>query len=261
MLANNTCHVAVIQGHGIQKAWLELIEECGLDKRSDTMLMHSSISQKAADNEARFFFSPHALPGFKYPPEAGSREEAEEADRMPGELCGQSALACWDKNGWFFMNYVRDHIVDDLYATGDAGGEISCTPGAGMIWETEWECPQEPGDRVLAEHPAYPESYAPAIVLEIVDRSDEFKIPMVTVEFYNGFVLDLVQDKCVYLNPEKFDYEAIVANIVELEGAAAREHRPVVCRDDDSGRSNPPRPSPPLATENLLESTDGELHH
>lgn len=79
------------------------------------------------------------------------------------------------------------------YVIGDSGGDVHCTTASGMIFETEWECPEEVGDEVLAEHPAYPESFAPGVVLEIVDRTADFKVPLLTIEFYNGFVLDLPQ--------------------------------------------------------------------
>lgn len=44
-----------------------------------------------------------------------------------------------------------------------------------------------------------------------------------------------MQDKCVWLNPEKFNYDAIVSKIVEIEDAAVQEQRAIICRDDDSG--------------------------
>ena len=182
----------------------------GSQRRTDTMLMHSSVSAAAADAEARFFFHAWNRPSWRHPPLPGSVEERVEADRLPNELCGQSALWQWEKDGWFFMVSIRDHIVDDMYAVGDAAQTVSACSAAGMIFESEWECPGVPGETLLAVHPFHPESYAPGVLLSITKREFEFKVPLLTVEFYDGLLADIPQDRCVALPEDLVDYDKLV---------------------------------------------------
>jgi hypothetical protein len=217
LLSSGTCHVAVVQGPNVLKGWLELIEECGLDRRTDTMLMHSSLSTAAADAEARFFFHAWNRPTWKFAPLPGSDAERLAADQVPGELCGQSALWQWEKNGWFFMVHVRDHVVDDMYAVGDAAETVSCVSTAALLFESEWECPMRVGEVLLAQHPFHPESYAPAVLLELTNREFEFKVPLLTVEFYDGLLADVPQDRCVLLSADLVDYDKLVSAVEAAE--------------------------------------------
>ena len=66
--------------------------------------------------------------------------------------------------------YIRDHLVDDMYTVGALDGAVTVTTAQALLCEEDWVVPTQPGDRVLAQHPAHEDSYAPAVVKTIEEQ-------------------------------------------------------------------------------------------
>lgn len=102
----NACHVAVLEGPGIIRRWLELVEVClGQHRKSQRILMHGTWSMLSAAKAINFFFS--------IPPPAQNIEFKTESKNIIDNddefipVHGQSAFSQWNWDGWFYQVYVR----------------------------------------------------------------------------------------------------------------------------------------------------------
>lgn len=135
-------------------------------------------------------------------------------------------------------------MCDDLYTTGDLSGYITCQTSGQMIFEHEWEPPQEVGDAVLAEHPGHTNSYAPALVTDIIEGSEPYsddggdddeeeRSLVFKIRFYDGICTEVDADDCVVLSKDRYSYESLVESVKAIEDEKIGVE--VVCRDDDNG--------------------------
>ena len=99
------CHVAVLEGPGIIRHWLDLVEATlGRHRKSQRILMHGTWSMLSTAKAIDFFFKLQKPPGI--PEEVYFKTENlniidDEDEFIP--VHGQSAFSQSSWDGWFYL--------------------------------------------------------------------------------------------------------------------------------------------------------------
>lgn len=141
---------------------------------------------------------------------------------------GKEVLARWMDDGWFYFGVVVTEVEDRQYVVRDATGHMEAVRRDDILLDDEnlFEAIQ-PHDCVIALHPRYVYSYAPATVTEVYNYG-------VNVQFYDRTERRLPWCEVYKIPHAKF--KECVEYITDREQTLCCR---VVARDDTSGIYRP----------------------
>ncbi|XP_012936015.1 uncharacterized protein LOC101846493 [Aplysia californica] len=142
---------------------------------------------------------------------------------------GEEVLARWSDDGWYYRGMVRQSHDDCSYSLEDSTGFVERIWREDIISENDnADAVYELDHKVVALHPDYSFSYAPAAVTGVTDSEVE-------VRFYDARSARLPWSEAYHVTGEKYqqDVTYIAKRESELVGAA------VVARDDETGAYYP----------------------
>ena len=125
---------------------------------------------------------------------------------------GQNVLARFADDGWYYKCTIEGENGEGAFIVRDR------TDDTEEVWKEdvidtsqERQLPYRVGELVIAEHPEFPQSYAPAVVIE--DEDNEMKngtrIGGVYVRFYDGHEAKVDRRNCFIISHAKFDEDTI----------------------------------------------------
>jgi len=166
-LCTSVCDVVVFSGPNAVARCLAVsgtVHSDGLDQNADTETMVlASPSALFAEVQMFVCFAPQGE--FR-----GALFEVEDADQHMPAYSQQSALVQSGLNGFFYPVYVVEHLSSMLYVIEEQSGRLHTADIADFMVQSEWAQPDEVGEAVLAPHPRYVDTYAPAFVTLIEQR-------------------------------------------------------------------------------------------
>ncbi|XP_013387557.1 von Willebrand factor A domain-containing protein 3B [Lingula anatina] len=129
---------------------------------------------------------------------------------LPPADVGEEVLARWSDDGWYYRGTIRENCGDCSYFVEDGAGDMERIYREDIITDNDdvQQLLQERGT-VVARHPSFSFSYAPAVVLSL------YQDLQMTVRFYDGTEAKLPYEEVYRLAPEKFEHD--VDHILKCE--------------------------------------------
>eukprot|EP00056_Hartaetosiga_gracilis_P013419 m.221523 g.221523 ORF g.221523 m.221523 type:complete len:745 (+) comp13841_c1_seq2:4645-6879(+) len=265
MLTDGACLVCILAGPDVVNRWAKLAVEAphslkllnSSTNRGSTphpqLLLHASKSSIHAEKEIALLFDPKAPP---LDPSASmstiavtDHEEDASMCRRALDVFGETVMARWKHDGWFYQYVLADYLGGGVFCAKDEDDNVEVVADNTFYFLNSLARPSKVGQQVLAEHPQYEFSFCPGVVSHIsrtivdaanisnnedeprvVENQEEEK--ELTVVFYDNMGV-LLRDVIAYVLPEINHYNDLCSYALGRDmDLVSRE---VVCRFESDG--------------------------
>eukprot|EP00055_Hartaetosiga_balthica_P013513 m.69801 g.69801 ORF g.69801 m.69801 type:complete len:2131 (-) comp8286_c1_seq1:38-6430(-) len=256
MLCEGPSLVCILAGPDVVNKWARIannpVDLGGMDMRRHSaespivpsLLLHASKSSTHAEKEIALFFDPKSPPLEKSMPLRSITVTNHEDDaimcRKALDLFGETILARWKHDGWFYQYVLADYLGGGVFCGKDEDGNVEALADNTVLFLSMMDRPSKVGQKVLAEHPQYEFSFAPGVV-SFVDTSvigsavevDEGNANgELTIVFYDNMGV-LLCDVIAYVLPDESLFDELCAFSQSRDKDVI--NCDVVCRYDDDG--------------------------